>query len=343
MRFLETVFRHRLLAVLPLVLGIAVGFGFQLAQPRAFTATASVWVDQTAPGNGMNNTTNQYVNPSVVEQSEMQQMLTTRAFAVAVGRSGQLTAYLRTHPRATATGLAAVPVAGGLLGGAKGSLDDQVAADLPGMVSLTASGPQVVNITVTAPTPEVAAGTTEAFIHQFTDQIVAALKAGDQVAVRYYGQQVAQAEALLQKDQRALSDYLKAHPSVPVTGAGDATATTLSQAVTLDTTTYQSLLSRSQQAQLNLANVTGQTGFRVIDAPTAGGSPVSIKGKLLGAGVAGLVVGLLVSVLIMSVLTAVDRSARRAGDVRRALGLEVAASIALLPPERHAGRRAGET
>jgi capsular polysaccharide biosynthesis protein len=54
---------------------------------------------------------------------------------------------------------------------------------------------------------------------------------------------------------------------------------------------------------------------------------VSISKHLLETGLAGLVVGLLVSVLILSFLTATDRSARRAEDIRRSLGLDVVATI----------------
>jgi capsular polysaccharide biosynthesis protein len=67
-------------------------------------------------------------------------------------------------------------------------------------------------------------------------------------------------------------------------------------------------------------------GFRVIDSPQAG-IAISTSKKVLGAGLAGLLVGIVVSLLIMSALTAADRTAHRAEDIKRALGLEVAASI----------------
>lgn len=331
MRFFETLFRHWRLAALPVVLGLVIAAGYTVSQPREFTSTASVWVDASVPGNGLNNNSNQYVDPSTVEQSEMQELLTTRSFAVAVGHSGPLAAYLAGHPGSTVTGLGAVPGLSAFFGGSKGSVDDQVAADLPNMVSLVATGPQVVNITVTAPAPQVAAGTAKALISEYTTQMVAAQAASDKVSVQYYGQQVSQAESALQKAQQTLSEYLAAHPGVPANGAGDATATLLYQAVTLNSTTYQNALSQYQDAELNLANVDNQVGFRVLDAPTANGSPVSIKKKLLGAGIAGLIIGIIISVLIISFLTAADKSARRAAEIKRALGVEVAASIDLLP------------
>ena len=104
-------------------------------------------------------------------------------------------------------------------------MDDQVANDLTNMVIVATGGPQVVNITVTAPSPSVAAGTAQAVIDEYASQTTAALTSTDQVAVQYYDQQLGQAEATLQHAQQQLSAYLAAHPTVPSTGVGNATAT----------------------------------------------------------------------------------------------------------------------
>jgi capsular polysaccharide biosynthesis protein len=207
------------------------------------------------------------------------------------------------------------------------------------MVIVATGGPQVVNITVTAPSPSVAAGTAQAVIDEYASQTTAALTSTDRVAVQYYDQQLGQAEATLQRAQQQLSAYLAAHPTVPSTGIGNATATELAQAVTLDTTSYQSVLSQYQSAELSLANVGSQTGFQVLDAPSASATPVSSSKKLLETGLAGLVVGLLVSVLLITALTAMDRTSRRAEDIRRTLGLEVAASIGRFPRSAAGTRR----
>ncbi|MGA8015986.1 MAG: hypothetical protein WCB85_08730 [Candidatus Dormiibacterota bacterium] len=331
MRFLETLFRHRLLAIVPIVLGLVVAAGYELCQPREFTSTASVWVDASVPGNGLNNSSDQYVDPSTVEQSEMQQLLSSRSFSLAVGDSGPLAGYLASHPAAEVTGLGAIPGLGSMFSSsARASVSDQIANDLESMIDVESTGPQVVTITVTAPDPAVAAGTAKAFLTEYTAQTVAAQKATDQTSLTYYGQQLSQAQVTLQQAQTALSSFQKANPTVPANGLGNATATELLQAVTLDTTTYQSVLNQYEQAQLNLVDVNAQTGFQVLDSPTANGSPVSISKKLLGAGIAGLVAGLLVSILLISALTAADRSARRSEDVQR-LGLQVAASVQDLP------------
>ena len=325
MRFLETFYRHRLLAIVPIVIGVLVAAGYQMAQPGSYASTTSLWVDASVPGQGTAATAG--VDPSTLQEYAIQELLTTRSFAIAVGTSGPLGTYLSSHPDAESTGLAAIPGLSTLFGGAKGSLDDQMATYLPAMVGFVDAGPQVLNIIVTAPDPAVAAGTAKALLTQYASQVAAAQTATDQTAVTYYDQQVAQAQVSLQQAQQALSTYLAAHPTTSTVGTGDATATELNEALSLDTTSYQSLLGQYQQAQLTLANVSSQTGFRVLDAPTASGVATSTKKKLLEVGIAGLLVGLLVSVLILTALTAIDRTARRAEDIKRTLGLEVAASI----------------
>jgi capsular polysaccharide biosynthesis protein len=70
---------------------------------------------------------------------------------------------------------------------------------------------------------------------------------------------------------------------------------------------------------------------------------VSITKKLVEAGAAGLLIGLLVSALIVTGLTWADRTARDAADVRRVLGLEVAASIEQIPGGTVTSTPAGET
>jgi uncharacterized protein involved in exopolysaccharide biosynthesis len=199
------------------------------------------------------------------------------------------------------------------------------------MVTVLTAGPQVVNVNVTGPTSQVAAGTDGAIVRAYSTHLVSTLKASDQLSVTYYNQQVTQAQLTLQSAQASLSSYFAEHPSVPATGVGDATATELVQAASLDSTTYQSVLALYQQAQQSLANVNTQLGFQVLDPATASPGPVSISKKLLASSVVGLVVGLLVSVLMITALTAGDRTTRRADDVRRYLGLDVVASIEKIP------------
>jgi uncharacterized protein involved in exopolysaccharide biosynthesis len=326
MRFLETLFRHRIIAIAPVVLGLLIACGYELSQPRAYTSTTDIWVDASTPG--QSSTVTQYTgtDPSTKQELAIQELLSSRAFDIAVGNQSGLGAYLASHPGAENTGITAIPGLTQLFGGSPGSIDDQMATLIPKDVTVTATGPQIDSIVVTGPSPAIAQGTALAVVQQYGDQVVQAQTASDQLAVTYYQQQLSQANATLTSAEQALQTYLAANPKVPAGGTGDATATELIQAADDARTSYQTLLGQYSQAKLTLEDVSNNIGFRMIDQPQAGTS-VSIKKKVLGIGLAGLVIGIIISLLIVAGLTAADRTARRAEDIKRNLGLEVAASI----------------
>ena len=324
MRFLETVFRHRLLAILPVVLGLVVAAGYEMAQPRAFTTSADLWIDTSVPG--QSTTIGQYTDPATRQQLAIEELLKSRAFDIAVGQQAGLAAFLGAHPGAETTGLGAVPGLRSLLSTAPGSIDDQLATLVPLEVTIAPTGPQVESITAEGPTPAIAAGIAGAVIQQYGDEVVQAQTASDQLAVTYYSQQLSQELSAERTAEQALEAYLAAHPKVPTNGTGDFTATQLYQVASDARGSYQSLLQQYNSAKLTLESAASNVGFRPLDQPQ-NGDPVSIKKKLLGAGIAGLLVGLIISLLVMSGLTAADRTAHRAEDVKRVTGLQVAASI----------------
>jgi uncharacterized protein involved in exopolysaccharide biosynthesis len=89
MRFLDTFFRHRIIAAAPLVLGLAVAIGFVAAQPRVYQSTASLWVSTTV-GGSTNNTGSQYVAASTQQKGVLTELLSTREFTLAVAHRGSL-------------------------------------------------------------------------------------------------------------------------------------------------------------------------------------------------------------------------------------------------------------
>jgi uncharacterized protein involved in exopolysaccharide biosynthesis len=335
MRFLDTLFRHRIIAAVPLVLGLVVAIGFVEAQPRVYQSTASVWVSTTVGGTN-NNTGSQYVAASTQQKGVLTELLSTRAFTLAVAHRGSLYAYLTSHPNAGQTGLGAIPGIGKLFASSLGSIDDQIAASLPAAVTINVTGPNVLTLTIQGPDAAVTEATAKALLYEYPHEVLSAAAASDRQAVDYYSQQVAGSEATLQQANTALSTYLKTHPKVPGNGAGDATGTRLNQVVVLAQSSYATLLGQYEQAQLNLSNVPGTNGISVIDAPLTPTGPVSVSKKVLAAGVVGGLLGLLVSVIVISLLASADHAARREDDIKRQLGLDVAATIDRFPDPRGA-------
>jgi uncharacterized protein involved in exopolysaccharide biosynthesis len=325
MRFLDTLFRHRWLALIPIGLGLVLAGGYALVQPRAFQTSASLWINSNTPGQNPNaGTSNQYVDPSTQQENILRELLTTRSFALAVGHDGPLGAYLAKHSDADVKGLAAEPGLGALFSSGSKSLDDRITTELPTDVTLTAPGPQVVTITVKGPSASVAVGTTNTVIKEYTNQVVAALRASDQVAVSYYAQQLSLAQTTQQNAQQALATYQKDHPNV---AASDATLQQMQQATDLAEHNYGTQLQQYQQAQLNLANASNYSGFQVIDRPVTPSGPVSRLKNVITAGVGGLVIGLIIALLIISALSALDGTVRRPADIKRAIGVDAVAGI----------------
>ena len=324
MRFLETLFRHKWLALIPIVLGIVLASGYELVQPRAFQTSASLWINSNTPGQNPNaGTSNQYVDPSTQQENILRELLTTRSFALAVGHHGPLGAYLARHPNSDVKGLAAVPGVGALFSSSSKSLDDRITTELPSDVTFTTPGPQVVTITVKAPSAAVAVGTTNTVIKEYTNQVVAALKASDQVAVNYYATQVSLAQSQQQSALQALADYQKSHPGA----AADPNMLQLQQALDLAERNYGTQQQQYQQAQLNAANASNYSGFQVIDRAITPSAAISRLKNVIVAGVGGLVIGLLVALFIISALAALDGTVRRPSDIKRSLGVAPVAGI----------------
>ena len=325
MRFLETLFRHKWLALIPIILGVVLASGYALVQPRAFQTSASLWINSNTPGQNPNaGTSNQYVDPSTQQENILRELLTTRSFALDVGHNGPLGAYLAGHPNADVKGLAAVPGLGALFSSSSKSLDDRITAELPNDVSFTTPGPQVVTITVKGPSAAVAVGTTNTVIKEYTNQVVAALKASDQTAVSYYAQQLSLAQSQQQQALQTLAAYQKAHPNA---AADDPNMAPLQQALDLAERNYATQQQNYQQAQLTAANAVNYSGFQVIDRAITPSAPISRLKNVIFAGVGGLVIGLLVTLLIISALAALDGTVRRPSDIRRSLGVDPVAGI----------------
>lgn len=325
MRFFESLFRHKWLALIPIILGVVLASGYELVQPRAFQTSASLWINTNTPGANVNaGTSNQYVDPSTSQENVLRELLTTRSFALAVGHNGPLGDYLAKHPDADVKGLAAVPGIGALFSSSSKSLDDRITSDLPSDVTLSTPGPQVVTITAKGPSAAVAVGTINTVISEYTKQVVSAQKATDTNAVSYYAQQVSLAQSQQQTAQQNLAAYQRAHPTAPIT---DSNLSLLQQSADLEQHNYETQLQHYQQAQLDLANASNYSGFQVIDKAISPSGPVSRLKNVVVAGVGGLVIGLIVTLLVVSALAALDGTVRRPSDIKRSLGVDPVAGI----------------
>jgi uncharacterized protein involved in exopolysaccharide biosynthesis len=337
-RYAETFFRHRILILLPLVLALAVSLSYEAVQPDSYRSTATLWFDSPTTGAATPAVPTSDTRPSAEEVSVIQELLGTSEFSLAVVHRGPLAKYIADHPH-WQSGLAAFPGLDKAFGPSGQSVDERAVSVLAASVSVAATGPQVVMLTVSGPTADVARGTASALVNQFTDEVLAGRKGKAQAAVAYDTAILQSAQQQLSDAQKALSAYEADHKGATLDI--DPTLSSLRTGLDLASQRYDSALAQYNQAALDLQHVADTSGFHVIDQPTLPVRPIGVKKRMLLTGLAGLVVGLTVSIAVLVALTVLDRTARRPEDLEQALNVEVIGTIRRYrqPRQRPQGRK----
>jgi uncharacterized protein involved in exopolysaccharide biosynthesis len=329
LRYLETLFRHRLLVTTPLVICIVLSLGVVALQPRVFASTAKIWVDR--PLLTAAHPANAYLTPADEQASVLQELLKTRSFNVLAAARGSLPDDLQRANAAAAKepinrALALVPGQRSRINSdlSQYQLDNLVFQTISTRTSVVANGPNIVSVTVQYANPDVAAATARGIIDQYVDEVLGGQRSEAKAAVDFYSAQVASARADL-----SAADA-KAHPEQRMpTAIPDATLTQLKLDDEQARQRYQSLQTKRDDAQLQsaIADQSAPNGFRLIDPPLAPQTPVSRLKLLLEGGAAGLFSGLLLSLLSLVGLTLMDTSIRRAEDVELRTGLQLAGVV----------------
>jgi uncharacterized protein involved in exopolysaccharide biosynthesis len=281
--YLETYRRHRRLFLLPLVLGAAVAVWINLAAPKLYGSSASLW-SETAGGA---STASGAPPPAAQDQSMLNELLTTRYFRNTLARKSPLASYLEQHPAegwgpsALMAKLKAAPTE-----------DARIEAALSvKRVTSVVEGPHVLRINFEATSPTVAVATLRELVAEFGKQ--RNLLRRD--ALTTANDAVASASKTLSDVRTNLSAYRQDHPvststdpQLKALGLAERNAVTQLGNAT-------EVLNQATTAVLNGASV--QTTLRVIDAPKLPTGPSTGKKRLLLAMMAGLFGGGLISIL----------------------------------------------
>jgi hypothetical protein len=275
----ETFRKHRILYLLPPLLGaIALG-ALAFKAPAKYQSTASLWIDNgPLAGSSLNSSTGG--QPSASEQTLLTELLATKNFDLDVANGSGLKAYVKSQ--------------GGAAQQVSTNLESAVAAG----VGSSTPGPQILELTFTGPTPAIAQSALQSLITHLQNAMAYYGQTFGQSAQAYYSSQVKTATAALTKATGEAATYLRAHPG--------ATSQTDQQ--------YAALLAEEQSANGQLANATSQlnqaqsqaagdggasTLVRVVDAPSVPTSPTAGKKKAAMTLVGGLFGGLLISLFII--------------------------------------------
>jgi uncharacterized protein involved in exopolysaccharide biosynthesis len=351
-RYLETFFRHRLLFTAPVVLALVFSLGFALLQPETYTAQARVWYDLKGglDTNSADQALSRYTTPAEQQAQVLDELIVTRAFDTKVAQRGPLAGYVRTQDgyAEAVGGVSSLKVKlKGLFGAGGPQVQEGQANDLAyGLLSTNvtafAVGPQIVLVTMSLHNAAVAEATLQALLDQYSDEILGDRRTQAQTAIGFWQQQADKARSDLQGSEQAVTQYIGQHPQLAQSNSSlDPTLTSLRHTYDQNTTRYQSLLDKVDQARLDLAASTtpATSGFRLIDPPRSVSSPLGVRRQLMLAG-GGLFVGLLISLAGVVGMTLLDPTFRRRDDIKHMLGLTVVGTIPkVVPPKVDAGSR----
>jgi uncharacterized protein involved in exopolysaccharide biosynthesis len=312
-RYKETFLRHKIALTLPIVIALAFSMFYAMKAPKTYATSMNLWFDTAAPNASSLQQLPNGVTPATQGQQVLEELLGTGQFLDQVAKEGNLLG----SSSAAATSPAAEGAAVAALGKA---------------FTVTTTGPQVVQVTMTGHDPYYMKGTLKAVADQYSAQVTKELKARDGESVAYFQAQVAAATSDLEAANAKVSAYMEGKtPGYALTV--DPGYTQLTQAAVQAQTNLSSAESSLQQAQLQQQGVQDAVAFHVIDPP---GTPVAKSSKkheiLIGA--AGLIVGIVVTMLALSAITGMDKTARSEEDIDGMLGINVVASISDLPRRR---------
>jgi capsular polysaccharide biosynthesis protein len=340
-RYLEAFFRHKLLLITPVVLALVIGVWYVSSQPVAYQSSATVWFDTPLPNPSSVDITPQGATPAQGAQLVLQELLGTRQFLVKVGHEGPLGTYLASHhatkrgPTALISKLAST-VKGG--SGTTAPIDNRIVSTLAPAFTATPVGPQVLRVTMTSWAAGAIPGTLTALISEYTNEVTSVRGSRDQASLAYYKTQLDDAQKNLASANSEVSDYQSSHPDATV--LNDPTYDQLQRSAVVALNNYTTVEQQYTQAGLALSNAESAGSVRTLDAPLAPFA-ISHRKKAIFAGVAALLVGVLVSVLALTALVSMDKTARVEEDLDDVEGLEVVANIEHLR-EIPAGRSSAE-
>jgi capsular polysaccharide biosynthesis protein len=341
-RFLETFFRHKLLILLPVIVIplIVTPVAFFLVRPY-YETYVSVWVDRPTwlkASDGWSN----YLTPAQNQNTRLADMLRTRSFRADAARRTSLAPLVDT-PQG----------------------DAQIREYFDRNVTIQPSGTNLLTLRARGETPQLAVELADALVATFREQSATQRVNQASVAIGFFEARANEAEEELNKANEGIRRYVAANPRLttidPTRGAGATTASRLGlpavaidpqlaehmHRVELSQREVENVRAQLEQARFEAsASLEGQDlGFQVLDTAQTPTNRVIEARRLLVYPAAGLVAGLIITIGLLVVLVATDRSVRTDQDLApgvRVLGVVPLLKVDGLPNQvgPHSARRA---
>jgi uncharacterized protein involved in exopolysaccharide biosynthesis len=302
-RILETAFRLRWFLVTPLVVALAAAVGFASTQEREYEASALVWADTPLP----NDPTSQPGSsspPSAGYVALFNQFLLSREFRTAVTLGSPLASEID---------------------GADDAETTEVLRSVAAAIAVTSPGPQLIAISTRDQDPAVALGLLESVLTEYEAFRQARAIAQAENNVQREEQKVEEAQQDLERARESLLEYVNENPVK--SGEIDPLANALSATVASTQRQLDDALIQLRDS-LDVQALAAQPALELIDEPAT--LPQSRRQTVIFAGVGGLVLGGMLSMLILVTALVRDRTLRSADDVAHFAGVEPSATAPLV-------------
>jgi uncharacterized protein involved in exopolysaccharide biosynthesis len=304
-RVLETLFRHKVLILLPtLLLPIVVG-AIAFAAPVPYESTAGIWVER-ATYISFGDEFERWLTPAQHQTNRLNELLRTRSFLTDVVLRSPLAPEIATER-------------------GRGEVR-QIFAD---GLTVEPAGEHLLTVRFRAATPELAQALVQSVIETFQVRVAEDRTAQAQLAISFYEARLRSADEELRRAETELRRYVGGAPASAVRPSGgvspvllDPQLAELQRRVDYATTDAERARSLLDQAGLEVsASQQGQElGFQVVDRPELPTAPTRQLRRTLMYPLAGILGGIVLSALLLVLLVAADRSVRSRVELEESIG-----------------------
>ncbi len=301
LRMLDLAFRHKVLLVVPILLGLLLGIGwFVSSMEDEYVSSASIRV-QRQPFEPTAVDFNPYLSAAQNQTEAMQELLTTRTFTDSVVDAANV----------ASTGCGTLPLtAGGLIAG----------------TSMGPTGNRFVRLAFRSTSPCLAQHVVQALYDKYTEVFDTLIQSNAQQARDFYQGQLERATEAQNAAKREFSSYVSGHPDLagiadltelPASAAGDAELARLFSAVQNADDNYSLTLGRLQDATAAAnSSSSSSSSFELYDAPEIPTAPLALGTRaVMTKPFMGLALGLLISAGVFFILWRMDRAVRLPSDL----------------------------
>jgi uncharacterized protein involved in exopolysaccharide biosynthesis len=307
-KFLEAFFRHKLLVLLPpLLIPLFVGPWALMTAPIYYESFAGVWVDKPTYLN-YNDNFSIYSSASSQQANKLSEILRTRSFMVDVAKRTSLAP---------------------LVGNPKG--EDRIATILGQGFTMIPNGDHLLVLHFRADNPRLAYDSLNAIMDAFKENTADERVNQASLAISFYESRLNTAQEELKKTSTSVRQYVTANPNLRSinpdrAAAGDIVLPTsvtdpqlgeMMAALQTQQKQVEALRANLDSAQFDAsAGLEGQEmGFQIIDPPQIATAPTRALRARLVYPIAGMVVGLGLSLVLLVLLVAGDRTVRSEVDL----------------------------